>query len=265
MTTATGVVAATNLSEGWLRTLRSVSDAPERRLFHTVTRITDPCREEPPIRDAANRLLRKLGHASVETVANTIFPARLAASSRDHEVLVSRYLAIYPKIKHAHKDNARGTYFGRIVAHPNGKDDLDQLSVLIGRLRFETTQRGPKSARYEVGVAGPASEEIDFADSFDTYAAGRDNSIMGFPCLSFCSLQLDRGSLHLIAHYRSQWLVQRGYGNYLGLARLQAYIAEQAGIVPGHLTIVAGCARAEAAKYQINLTTDGLLEGSELL
>ena len=71
---------------------------------------------------------------------------------------------------------------------------------------------------------------------------------MDFPCLSFCSFQLDHDRLHLTAHYRSQYLLQRGYGNYLGLARLQAYVAAVVGIQPGQLLVVAGLAHAEAAE-----------------
>lgn len=32
----------------------------------------------------------------------------------------------------------------------------------------------------------------------------------------------------------------KGYGNYLGLAQLQAYLAEATGFTPGELTVIAG-------------------------
>jgi thymidylate synthase len=83
------------------------------------------------------------------------------------------------------------------------------------------------------------------------HSAPRDTSPMAFPCLSLCSFQLDGRRLHLSAHYRSQYLVQRGYGNYLGLARLQAYVAGETGVEVGQLLIVAGLAHADAAKYRI--------------
>ena len=49
---------------------------------------------------------------------------------------------------------------------------------------------------------------------------------MGFPCLSFCSFQLDGDTLHMIAQYRYQYLIERGYGNYLGLGQLLGYVSK---------------------------------------
>jgi thymidylate synthase len=69
---------------------------------------------------------------------------------------------------------------------------------------------------------------------------------MGFPCLSGCSFQLDHGIVHLLAHYRYEYLIQRGYGNYLGLARLLNYVATSAGLIAGQMTIVTGRAHVDA-------------------
>lgn len=57
---------------------------------------------------------------------------------------------------------------------------------------------------------------------------------MGFPCLSHCAFQIDTdGHVHLLATYRSQFLVERGYGNYLGLGRLLAHVARHTGCRSG--------------------------------
>ena len=53
------------------------------------------------------------------------------------------------------------------------------------------------------------------------------------PCMSSCAFQLDGHSVHLLAQYRNQWLVTRGYGNYPGLGRLLVYVAGQAGLESG--------------------------------
>lgn len=261
MRTAPGFVSETNLSDAWLATLLQVADAPDSKLFHTVTRIAEPTVEDGIIRAAADDLLAVLDHQSIETVANTVFPLRLAKSSRDAAHLGKRYRAMYPTLKRVHKSNRRGTYFGRLVAYPAESDTYDQLSALISKLNQELRGDRPKGARYEVpiarGLEAPDEKESETADDGDAtaalpiHAAGRDTSPMDFPCLSFCSFQLDRDRLHLSAHYRSQYLVQRGYGNYLGLARLQAYVAESVGISSGQLLVVAGLAHAEAAKYRV--------------
>jgi thymidylate synthase len=106
------------------------------------------------------------------------------------------------------------------------------------------------------GVDGEVDGEVDVerdatATAVPVHAPDRDTSPMDFPCLSMCSFQLDRDTLHLSAHYRSQYLVKRGYGNYLGLARLQRYVADAAGVAVGQLLVVAGLAHVDAPKYRI--------------
>jgi thymidylate synthase len=49
--------------------------------------------------------------------------------------------------------------------------------------------------------------------------------------------------LDCTAVYRYQDLILKGYGNYLGLASLQRYIAEATGFVAGELIVVAGHAQ----------------------
>ena len=63
-------------------------------------------------------LLRDLDLASVDPVANTIFPAQpggyLCWTRRTRPAVP----AMYPVLRRLHKSNRKGTYFGRIVAHP---------------------------------------------------------------------------------------------------------------------------------------------------
>jgi hypothetical protein len=49
----------------------------------------------------------------------------------------------------------------------------------------------------------------------------------------------------MTAYYRSHYFIERAYGNYLGLSRLQAFIAEAAGISPGPLICISGHARLD--------------------
>jgi hypothetical protein len=245
-----------NLSSAWLKTLQAVRATPDGAQFHAVTHITQPTCEDPCIRSAADRLLLELGLDSIETVANTIFPARMAATSPSMEVLVDRYRAILPTLRRIHHNNQRGTYFGRIVAYDTGAGVINQLGALIVKLRQELANTAPKTARYEIGLDQP--EDLDpasphcSATAMPIYTPGRDNAIMGFPCLSLCSFQLDASQLHVVAHYRSQRLMQRGYGNYLGVARLLDYIARSCDLEPGAMTVVAGRADADVAKYRLN-------------
>lgn len=258
MAVAHEAVRGTTVSDAWLNAVGAVNGVPGQTLFHLVTQVDDPLAEQPPIRAAADELLAELGHSSITTVANTIFPAQVAATSRDHVHLATRYRRMYPTVRRLHRDNRRGTYFGRIVAHPAAGGDLDQLGELIRRLRTELRTPGPKSARYEVNIAGPTEPDSEapgghdlMTEAIPVYMAGRDNSPMGFPCLSFCSFQLDQHRLHMVAHYRRQHLIVRGYGNYLGLGQLLGYVCTATGLSAGELLIVAGVAQVDAPMYRI--------------
>jgi len=271
VTIAREVVRGTTISDAWLSAVVAVSDAPDRQrgVCHLVTRIASPPDEQPQVRAAADRLLSELGYDPIETVANTIFPASMAATSRDHAHLAERYRRVYPTLRRLDPArNRHGTYFGRIVAHPAAGGEHDQLAELLRRLRTELAAPAPKSARYEMNVSEPGDlapqepgAEQAAGASVHVYAPGQDNSPMGFPCLSFCSFQLDQDRLHMVAHYRYQYLVQRGYGNYLGLARLLKYVGDAAGLAPGELMIVAGVAKVEPPKYRIQQLTGDAAAG----
>ena len=267
MTLAQDQVHGGTVSEAWLNAVQVVDASPERRLFHLVTRISDAVTEEPRIRAAADTLLRNLNLAPVDTVANTIFPAQLAAISAGPGELVQRYRRMYPTLRRLHKSNRKGTYFGRIVAYPAAGGEHDQLADLIERLNTELRTRGPKSARYEMNIGAPgelaqpgeecATKEFSADGTVHIYAAGKDTSPMGFPCLSFCSFQLDGDTLHMVAQYRYQYLIERGYGNYLGLGQLLGYVCATVGLRPGQLTIITGVATVDgAARYRIAQLTE---------
>ena len=252
------VVCGITLSEAWLKAVVAVNAAPGRTLFHLVTRIEDPLAEQAPIRAAADGLLAELGHSPIATVANTIFPAQMAATSHDHVHLGARYRRMYPTVRRLHRDNRRGTYFGRIVAHATAGGEHDQLGELVRRLRTELRTPGPKSARYEMSIAVSVESNTEdsagqslMAEAVPVYVPGQDNSPMGFPCLSFCSFQLDHDRLHMVAHYRRQHLIVRGYGNYLGLAQLLGYVCTMTDLSLGELLIVAGVAQVDAPMYRI--------------
>jgi hypothetical protein len=146
-----------------------------------------------------------------------------------------------PTLKRYYK-NRRGTYFQRLIAYPTKDGPFDQIDATIKRIGIERATPGPRRARYEQifvegGDLGTTATPV--------YVPGRDNSAMAFPCLSHCSFQLDGERVHLLATYRSQYLVERGYGNYLGLGRLLAYVALRSGLQVGRLTVVAGLTHLE--------------------
>lgn len=258
-------VARNDMAHAWLDTLLAVYDAPEHKAFHTVTRIDSIDGDgEPRIHRAASDLLRYFDLPPLNTVANTIFPAAMARRTPDIVELAQRYEDLYAELKRLEPiKNRDGTYFYRLIAFPGPDGPVNQLDRVITNLRRELSNGSPKRARYETSLeapgADPASSVEGGADDLGpgsaspVFAPDRDNRLMGFPCLSFLSFQHDRQQLHAVAHYRSQFLMQRGLGNYLGIARLIRYMAQQVELQPGRLTVVAGHAHADQLK-KINVT-----------
>ena len=88
--------------------------------------------------------------------------------------------------------------------------------------------RARKRAAYELGLG--------FGFDLATYDDDDDRGDrMGGPCLSHLSFKVIEGRVHLAAMYRSHYYLQRAYGNLLGLARLQSFVADQAELDPGPL------------------------------
>jgi hypothetical protein len=242
-------VEAADISTAWLMAAQRLDLEPKRKSLHTVVRIADPVAEVPSVRTAMDELLQEQKLQSVDTVANTIFPDAFARSSRDHAELVQRYMKIYPDLTKRYRKNSRGTYFGRMINYPSAPrpgdqasgGPRDQIGDVIDRIAVERKGGNPKQARYESTLSVPED-----AMNVPIYVPGTDTNAMAFPCLSHCSFQLDTEErVHLLAQYRSQYLVQRGYGNYLGLGRLLAHVARQTNLQVGHLTVVAGLAHLE--------------------
>lgn len=239
-------IQSPDLSTAWLETTLAVHAVRGRRAFHTVTRITDTSKGElPRVRRAADELLTEFDLQPVETVANTIFPAALAAQEQDPAGLADRYQRLLPQLRRLEPRNSKGTYFQRLVAYPAEKGPVNQLTHLVKALNTERATAAPKRARYETTFDVPDSVAVP------VFEPRHDTSAMAFPCLSLLSFQLDGEHLHAIAHYRSQYLLQRGYGNYLGISRLLGYVAEQVGITPGVLTVVVGQAHADRLRRDL--------------
>lgn len=219
----TRCVEQTSVSAAWAAALEAVLDDDDRHVNHLLIRATEPLPEVPEIRDAADALLADLKLQGVDTVRNTIFPYETALDVPDPEELTQEYLQMYPALKSL--GSPRGTYFGRIVAYPRADGSFgNQLVATVDKLKAANT--GTRwSSIYEISI----------------YNEQRDARLTrSFPCMSHLAFHVDGDHLDCLATYRSHDLVDKAYGNYLGLAQLQAYLAEQAGFAPGELAVVAG-------------------------
>jgi thymidylate synthase len=248
-------VEATTLSEGWLGAMAALYRIKGATTVHLLVRIADPTTEIPEIRKAAENLLdaenkgvdEKRQKPAIETTRNTIFPASWARRMPEPEMLASHYADRYHKndgLRSVYA-NGRGTYFGRIVAYPRFGDQKpgDQLSETVRKLRAELQSNGgAKSSRYEINI----------------YNESCDRNPTSFPCLAHLSVHLHERKLHMQAIYRNEYLVGRGYGNFLGLAELQAYMAAAANVEVGELLLTIGHGKMDAKKTATKNLLGGL-------
>jgi hypothetical protein len=210
-----------SVSQGWLGACGVLLDRREHKATHVVIRMYDPLPEDATIRAAADAFMERAGHAPIDEVRNTIFPAAMAQTFTDPIALAREYLEDYELLRKL--AGGQGTYFGRICEYPHPKGPpTPQLEVLTRRLTAARTGRRWR-ATYQVNI----------------YAEHKDQTKTRpfFPCMAHLGFQLARGPgrtadrLDCVALYRNQNMTVKAYGNFLGLAQLQAYIAAATGFV----------------------------------
>jgi hypothetical protein len=200
-----------------------------------------------------------------ETVANTIFPAALYHPHLGEEAAARLYENFEMSMRiHTRTGGEKETYFNRLVAYPvadGTAGDLDerlrddgtfnQLQFFVERLAKQAKQ-GHSSSSYELGVSHPIDGELRVQAPFT------DKSMWSFPCLSHISLTLVDGAVHMCATYRNQTFITRAYGNYVGLANLLGFIANESGTEAGEVMVTASHADAELGLGKIAVR--GLIE-----
>jgi hypothetical protein len=215
------LISSGTLTDGWHEAIRALMTAPRRELYDLIVEVSDPSQADPGVIESVDAHLTLAGLQRLERVANTIFPARLAARAPDRPSFYGRYERMLPRIRRRDRRNARGTYFARIIRFPLQSDDSrsNQLERAITDLCMNPDRR--MRHIYEIQV----------------FAPGRDLRPEGFPCLSSLSLHVESGRLRLAATYRNQFYIERGLGNFMGLARLQRYVADQADLPAGAMSV----------------------------
>jgi hypothetical protein len=203
------------------------------RAYNVILEVSNPLSLPPRDRaafDFLNRFLTQRGGLPVSTVVNTIFPAQLYMTHGPAGIY-ERYMSdLYPEIR-KHPDCSWGTYFQRIVCR-TGLDgsSIYPLRDLVEKLKAQLQLPGPNRAVYELGILEPAFEIPIYDPHTD-----RTRPIGG-PCLSHVSVHLTaERRVMLTGVYRSHFYVQRALGNLFGLAHLQHFIAEEAGLQMGPL------------------------------
>lgn len=217
-----------NLSIAWgklfKRTMQPGCDILQPIVVSIVNNGDKSPTEELNIRKELDRVLKIYKNPSISETAATIFPYNLwrIRGKPNCEELTRLYLQKYmPR----HKARVRlthhkwqETYFARMVDYHGLKEtknscirkDINQLLHLIEIWR---PKKRPRHSALQVTIFDPAKDHTGSAMS-------------GFPCLQQLSFGYDNNNnLSINAYYPTQYIVDRAYGNYLGLYRLGIFMA----------------------------------------
>ncbi|MBK8210328.1 MAG: hypothetical protein IPK78_10520 [Rhodospirillales bacterium] len=227
----------------WLTAAQKIDDAGGN-LYNVVVDIENPATltaMDRRVIGALDGFLRTHEKLPVDSVANTIIPYALYRKYGAPQFYDVYEKDVYPRVT---KPQEWGRYFYRMIHYETRSGMMNPLQRLVEKVR--TQVNGPRTYGnvFELPVTDPALD-------VNTYNAACDGNLLrGGPCLSFLSFKLHptRG-LMLTAMYRNHYFIQRTLGNYIGLGRLQAFVAEEAGVAMGPLTCISTHAELDTGPW----------------
>lgn len=209
----------------WREAVRRVDAQPGHAAYNVIIDVADPTsnatRQDVGVAVVDNFL--SVGAKSVETIANTIFPAGLYyryGAPAFFDVFRDRVLA-----KVRRNERWSGYYFERMMQLPvSGSEPRNQLWNIVERIRNEQVRALNK---FELSLFDPLRDV--------------DNSPYGGQCLSFLSFKVVPGTprmLTLTAQYRNHFYIEKLLGNLIGLGRLMSFVARETQLHVGPLTVI---------------------------
>ncbi len=240
------LLKATNLSLGWWAVMDRLLQPGVTTISPLTLTITGfdkdgVAAEVPAIRQAVDDFLKAEEKRDVENVAWTIFPERYwKMSGGDRKVFFDMFRDAFPRLQEFNpKNNARGSYFQRLVDFEgDGEGRVDQLEWVLSEYERDPKRRWSK---WQASTFDPRRDHLNWPQ-------------LEFPCLQQVSFTFDGDEgLILNAFYATQQIARKGYGNYLGLARLGAFMATQMERSLVRLNVFVGVAKMDIGKTDPNL------------
>jgi hypothetical protein len=211
----------------WREAVRAVDGQAGHSAHNVIIDVAAPAARagwEGPAVDEVNAFLLKHETKAVETVANTIFPAGLYDRYGAPAFFDRFKEKVLPKVRRT--DRWSGYYFERMIQLPQAEGEpINQLWDIVQRIR----NPGVKALnKFELSIFDPARDV--------------DLSPYGGQCLSFGSFKLVGAgaskTLALTVLYRNHFYIEKLLGNLIGLGRLMAFVAKEANVSVGNLTVI---------------------------
>jgi thymidylate synthase len=233
--------------QGWLAAATAVQESGNEA-YNVVIDIADPLGEtatDVAIIREVDAFLRGHRRNTLSGVANTIFP-QSTLNRHGPEAFYGVYRdTVLPRTKQMTRD--WGRYFDRLTTWKKLEgSQVRTINPLDDLVRFMKTQ-------VESGRTYRNVFEMTIYDP--TRDAGK---VANRQCLSFLSFKLTGDNqLLLTVLYRNHAYIARALGNFIGLGRLMAFVANETGASMGSLTCISTHAEIDHGKN----TRDGLVEG----
>jgi hypothetical protein len=238
------VIVDSNLSHAWARAFLWVMEPGQVSGSVLLLSVLNLQNREPEqdliIRSALDEMLYATNKTSVDASAYTIFPYNMwhiRIPAPDRKWLFERYLHNLPRIRARNRLNNNGTYFERMITFVGSSDprsgapmvtSINQLEYVIQMwLRADKRGTSPRASALQVSCIDPIKDH--------TFQPRR-----GFPCLQQVSFNCDRSNrlLTVNSYYPTQYIYDRGYGNYLGLCHLGLFMAHEMGLILNRINCV---------------------------
>ncbi len=219
------VIEADNVSNAWAKVFLSLMNKGIKSISPLVVKINfdDNNKEILEVKNLIDEFLLTEEKNSIQTVSNTIFPNSLWLPHKNKEKLFQNYREIWTKIKEhhvqSHYPNKLGTYFSRMLCFNDYKDLTNGHNQL--KHIFACWEKAKKSKRYRASAL--------VCSIFDPRTDHNFSPRHLFPCVQQVGVILhgsmgDAG-IEFYALLPKQLIIDRGYGNYLGLLNLGQFIA----------------------------------------
>jgi hypothetical protein len=228
------VIIDSCISTIWVRALAATANRPSWSLNPLLVSLcidkSGVPAENPSVRLAVDEALTKYRCYTVAITASLIFPYRRwkREARSDRSVFFAWYLKQFlPRLKARARANRYGTYFERMIAFSGVRNSTrsarpvvcNQLDHIIADWhRPRKRPRRPRQSALQAACFDPVKDHTGQA-------------LRGFPCLQQIGFCYDNsGGLAVNAYYPTEYIFDRGYGNYLGLCHLGMFMAHELGL-----------------------------------
>jgi hypothetical protein len=230
-------VNESNLSIAWAKAFLHIIDNAGTEITPLILSVHGfgndrRAQEDVSLRHALDELLALKEMQNVETVAYTIFPQRLWDMAQgNRKKLFDTYRMVFPRYQAMNRKlNSRGLYFERLTNFSKESPcDGNQLEWILSQYNDKPTLR---RSMFQATTFDPARDHIHLPR-------------LGFPCLQQISFAPTSQGLVANAFYATQLVLMKGYGNYLGLIQLAAFMAHEMKMPLARLNVMVGIAKLD--------------------